>query len=351
MATTINKDLFDRLIRRQISVGRYAEKQAYEIIRLLNRSDKELLAKILERGEAQTFTARRLEALLKETRSMVDSTYRDLFDATKTEMAAFAPHAAEFAGATLATQLPVSWSPVAISEEQLLAIVDKTPISIGKDKKLLLEEVFSSMAANKEEMIRGALRLGMVQGESVPDMVKRLKGTRAAQYQDGLLEGSRRSMANIVRSVVQHTNNTAVQATFAKNKDVVKGWLYVASLDSRTCSVCFSQSGKTFPLGEGPLPIRHISCRCFQAPEIATWKELGFDDLPEFGDFQRASKDGPVDANISFNDWLKGQDNKTQTELLGPARARLFADGKTKLDKFTDSSGELYTLAELKARM
>lgn len=351
MATTINKDLFDRLIRRQIAVGRYAEKQTYEIIRLLNRADKELLAKIMERGEAQTFTARRLEALLKEIRAMVDKSYRELFDATKAEMATFAPHAAEFAGATLATQLPVSWSPVAISDEQLLAIIDTTPISIGKDKKLLLEEVFSSMAANKEEMIRGALRLGMVQGESIDQMVRRLKGTKAAQHQDGLLEGSRRSMANMVRSVVQHTNNVAVQLVYSKNKDVLKGWLYVATLDSRTCPVCFSQSGKTFPFGEGPLPIRHVSCRCFQAPDIKSWKELGFDDLPEFGDFQRASKDGPVDANISFDSWLRGQDSKTQVELLGPARARLFADGRMRLDKFTDASGELYTLAELKAQM
>lgn len=717
MAKKIDKDLFDRMVNRQIAVGRYAERQAYEIIKLLNRADKELLAKIMDRGESDSFTGRRLEALLKETRSIVDKSYRELFDATKAEMEQFAPHAAEFAADTLSMSLPAAWSPVSISDEQLVAIVDKTPISIGKDKKLLLEEVFSSMASGKEEMIRGALRLGMVQGETVDQMVRRLKGTRAAQYQDGLLEGSRRSMANMVRSVVQHTNNVAVQSTYAKNSDVLNGWLYIATLDSRTCPVCFSQSGKEFPLGEGPLPIRHVSClpgdslvtpvgkvlavskrwfdgdmvvfktasgktfsstpnhpvltpggwvaagllnvgghvirhngvefasfiidgndknvpsriediaeaflnrrevmsepvktttkdfhgdgsgskiaiigadrelrfsgyppigkhshkvkfisrddfasgpcpiqklsvrslpslvefmgstgesfslfwrsvlhssqlllasvskryavfhekllkiragaltkllcdtayadpsvinlngpghvnnrcrvaiesgpddvignfqadsfliypifgsevvnacaegvltdngvivdkpafwkgkessffepgryyenadavlacnlldggagqvfvdeivdieistfsghvynlqtesncyisdgivthncRCFQAPAIKSWSDLGF-DLPEFGKFDRAAKGGPVDADISFNDWLKDQDSKTQVELLGPARARLFADGKMHLDKFTDSSGSLYTLAELKARM
>lgn len=350
MAKKIDKDLFDRLVNRQIAVGRYAERQAYEIIKLLNRADKELLDKIIDRGESDSFTGRRLEALLKEIRSMVDKSYRELFEATKAEMEQFAPHAGEFAAATLSMSLPAAWSPVAISDEQLVAIVDKTPISIGKDKKLLLEEVFSSMASGKEEMIRGALRLGMVQGEDVQTMVRRLKGTRSAQYQDGLLEGSRRSMANMVRSVVQHTNNVAVQSVYAKNSDVLNGWLYVATLDSRTCPVCFSQSGKEFPLGEGPLPIRHISCRCFQAPAIKSWAELGF-DLPEFGKFDRAAKGGPVDADISFNDWLKDQDNATQVELLGPARARLFAGGKMHLDKFTDSSGSLYTLAELKARM
>lgn len=349
MAKKIDKNLFDRLVNRQIAVGRYAERQVYEIIKLLNRADKELLAKIIDRGESDSFSGRRLEALLKETRSMVDKSYREIFDATKDEMSQFAPHAGEFAAATLSMSLPAAWSPVSISDEQLVAIVDKTPISIGKDKKLLLEEVFSSMAAGKEEMIRGALRLGMVQGEDVQTMVRRLKGTRAAQYQDGLLEGSRRSMANMVRSVVQHTNNVAAQALYAKNSDVLNGMIDVATLDSRTCMECAKKSGMKIAFGE-PGPIWHISCRCFTAPDIKSWAELGF-DLPEFGKFERAAKGGPVDADISFNDWLKDQDSKTQVELLGPARARLFADGKMHLDKFTDASGELYTLKELKSRM
>jgi hypothetical protein len=347
---TIDKDLFDRLIHRQIAVGRYGERVVRDIIGLLNASDKELLAKIAARGEDGKFTTARFNALLKEIKSMVGQSYQQLGDGLQKEMGQFAPHAAEFAGATLDGQLPGSWSPVAISDEQLAAIVDKAPISIGPDKKLLLEETFSSMAAHKEEAIRGAIRLGMVQGEGIDQMVRRLKGTKAAQYQDGILEGSRKSMAAITRSIVQHTNNQAVQSVYAKNSDVLNGWLYVATLDSRTCSVCFSESGKTFPLGTGPLPIRHISCRCFQAPAIKTWKELGI-DLPEFSDdWQRASKDGPVDANISFNDWLKGQDSKTQVELLGKTRAQMFAEGKLTLDKFTDSSGKLLTLDQLKAK-
>lgn len=64
MAKKIDKDLFDRLVHRQIAVGRYAERQAYEIIKLLNRADKELLDKIIDRGESDSFTGRRLEAPL-----------------------------------------------------------------------------------------------------------------------------------------------------------------------------------------------------------------------------------------------------------------------------------------------
>lgn len=348
MAKKIDKNLFDRLVNRQIAVGRYAERQAYEVIKLLNRADKELLAKIIDRGESDSFTGRRLEALLKEIRSMVDKSYRELFDATKAEMEQFAPHAAEFAAATLSMSLPAAWSPVAISDEQLVAIIDKTPISIGKDKKLLLEEVFSSMASGKEEMIRGALRLGMVQGETVDQMVRRLKGTRAAQYRDGLLEGSRRSMAAIVRTTTAHVNNVATQAIYAKNKDVIKGWIWCSTLDSRVCFSCAARSGKRYDLDETNIPPLHLQCRCVQLPEIKTWGELGFDNLPEFGKFDRASKDGPVDSEISFGGWLKTQSKDVQIEMLGPARQRMFSAGELKIDKLVDSSGKTYTLDELK---
>lgn len=351
MATKIQRSLFDFLVKRQINVARYGEKKVRDALSLLNSADREILAKISEHGDRKSFTGKRLERLLKEVGKMVDATYAELYGAVRVEIKEFAEHAEEVAGAALATQLPVKWSPVSLSKEQLLAIVDDTPIAIGPNKRLLLEEIFTSMAAGKEEAIRGALRLGMVQGETVDEMVRRLRGTRAEQYRDGVLEGSRRSVAGVVRSVIQATNNNAVQAVYRKNSDVLNGWVYIATLDSRTCSVCFSKSGKSWPLGEGPLPILHVNCRCFQAPDIKTWEELGFDGLPEFPAFQRASKDGPVDADISFHDWLSGQDHKTQVELLGPARARMFADGKMKLDKFTDASGELYTLAELKARM
>jgi len=71
------------------------------------------------------------------------------------------------------------------------------------------------------------------------------------------------------------------------------------------------------------------------------------DELPPG---MRASKDGPIKSDISFNDWLKTQDKSTQVELLGKTRQQLFTEGGLKLDKFTDASGKLYTLADLKDR-
>ena len=348
MAAEIDKTLFDAVIHNQIAQGRYADQQVRDILALMNRADKEILQKIAN-SKADTFTRWRLDALLAEVRRTTQDSYAEMQGALKEEMGAFAAHSAEVAGAMLATQMPVRWNPVGMTDTQLAAIIDTTPISIGPDKKLLLEEIFSKMAAGKEEDIRGALRLGMVQGETVDEMTRRLKGTKAAKYTDGILEGNRRDMAAIVRSVVVNTGNAATQAMYKENEEVVTGWIYVAVLDSKTCSVCWSESGKTFPLGSGPMPIRHVSCRCASVPALKTWKELGF-DMEELQPGMRASSSGLVKSDISFQDWVGTQDKKTQVELLGPARQKLFANGGLKLDRFTDNSGQLYTLKELKAK-
>ena len=345
--TTINKQLFDDLIKQQIGVGRYAGQQAADMVDLLKLADADITAKILKWGESPRYTPARLKALLAEIKLMIADVYGEASDTLRNEMAAFAEHAAEAAAATIAIEAPLAWKPFGISKEQLAAILDTTPIRIGVNQSLLFDEIFKGIAAGKEEKIRGAIRLSMVEGESVHQAVNRLVGTAANGFKDGVFHGSRRDLANITHTVIQHTNNRAVQALYQNNSEVLNGWIYMATLDSNTCSYCFSRSGKKYKLGEGQEPPLHVNCRCFAAPDVKTWRELGY-DKDELATSTRASSSGQVKSDISFNDWLKGESPKTQRELLGPVRAKMFAEGKLTLDKFTDNSGRLYTLEQLK---
>ncbi|OHD24402.1 MAG: hypothetical protein A2Y38_03190 [Spirochaetes bacterium GWB1_59_5] len=228
-------------------------------------------------------------------------------------------------------------------------MVDKTPITVGPDKKLLLEEIFSGLAAGKEEAIRGAVRLGIVEGETVDAIVRRLIGTRANRYTDGVLEKNRRGTAAIVRTIINHVSNGAAQATYAENGDLVKGWTFLSTLDFRTTLGCRGFSGQTFPVGQGPIPPLHVNCRSFAAPKVATWKELGV-DLEEMPPSVRASKNGPVNADISMDDWMRTQTPAEVKEMLGASRAKLFLEGHLDVKSFTDGKGVAYDLVELKNR-
>ena len=170
--TDIDKQLLDYSIHHQVNLGRYSGKVVRDILALLNDADKEIQAKILARGEDGTFTAARLKKLLAELREMTGEAYRQAHNELKTAMLDFAGTEAAATVSLLAAQVPVTFNIVQPTAEQLAAIVSKAPVTVGPDKKLLLEEIFDSLAKGKEEAIRGAIRLGMVEGETVPEMVR-----------------------------------------------------------------------------------------------------------------------------------------------------------------------------------
>lgn len=344
--TTINKQLFDDLISQHIDLGRYSSKQAADIVDLLKAAKGEILAQIAATSDNRVFTKTRLNKLLKEISATISDTYAEVGTQLHDELNLFVAHAAEVSAATLATQMPLEWSPYKLSKEQLAAIVSDTPITAGEGK-LLFGEIIKGYSDAMVRDITGVVRMGMVLGESAHKIASDTVGLLGEL---GTTDKHIRWAHNMTHTMVQSINNNAAQATMANNSEVLKGWTFISTFDSKTCSQCFSNSGKAFPLGQGPIPTLHVGCRCYQAPLVKSWKELGFDNVPEYPTGTRATSTGVVKADLSFNDWLKGQPRRTQDELLGPTRGKMFADGKIKLDKFTDASGKLLTLEQLKVR-
>lgn len=349
MATEIDAALFSKLIKNQINVGRYSEQQARDMVSLLNAADADIAAKLLKWGESQRYSPARLRAILAEIKVMVADVYGEAADTLKTEMVAFAEHAAEVAAATIATQMPLEWKPFGLSKQQLAAIISNEPIMVGAESKLLFGEIFQGLAGAHEKAIRGALRLSMAEGESIMDATTRLTGTMANSFKDGIFEKGRRDMGTIARTVINHVSNRAAQGTFAENSDVLNGWIFTSTLDGKTSITCRSLSGTKWKLGEGPIPPRHLNCRSFQTPDIKTFRQLGI-DRDEMPISTRASSGGQIRSDISMDEWMRSQSKSEVAEMLGPTRAKLFWDGKLKIEKFANERGVTYTLDQLKKR-
>jgi hypothetical protein len=66
----------------------------------------------------------------------------------------------------------------------------------------------------------------------------------------------------------------------------------------------------------------------------------------------RASMGGPVDSDMSYEEWLRGQPEETQIDILGPARHDLFKRGKiTALADLIHQNGRPLNLEQLKKKM
>lgn len=161
-------------------------------------------------------------------------------------------------------------------------------------------------------------------------LISSIRGTKALGYKDGILATSRRNAEAVARTSIQHVASTARMATWEKNSDIVVGYIWVSTLDSKTTVICRSLDKREFKMGQGPVPPVHINCRSAVAPKVDP--ALGLDFLDKGA--TRSAANGPVSADMSYYDWLKVQSPAFQKQALGATRAKLFQSGGLSADKF-----------------
>jgi SPP1 gp7 family putative phage head morphogenesis protein len=348
---SVNRDLQDRAIRHALAIQRYGSGAADRIVRLLNSADADLvdklaarLASIDDRGLDLGPTAtKRLRALLDELKALNAAIYTKAHDALAEELSDFAEAEADFQRKALIASVGADLGMTLPAPARLRAIATEVPME-GK----LLSAWTEGMEAGRIDRLSQAIRLGMVQGETTDQIVRRIRGTRAAGYADGVLDISRRSAKSITHTAVSHVSNVAAQHTWRENSHVVKGWQFLATFDSRTTITCAGLSGQVFPIGEGPIPPRHIRCRSVSVPVTRSYRELGV-DADEIPPHKRANMDGQIAGDTTFSKWLGDKGAATQDEILGKTRADLWRQGKLDLAQFIKADGTILTLDQLKS--
>jgi SPP1 gp7 family putative phage head morphogenesis protein len=313
------------------------------LITLLDKADFEIVAKLLARGATLegSFTSVRLEKLLEAIRVINRDAHNEAGRELRKELQAVAAYEASFQQRLISGAIPVVLDIVTPPVELLNATVTSRPFQ-GR----LLKEWVKELDESKYRRLRDAIRLGVVQGETVDQIVRRVRGTKALQYADGVMAVGRRGAEAMVRTAVAHTTSAARDELYQANKDIIGEEQWVATLDTRTCPHCMGLDGQKFALGKGTKTPAHIGCRCVRVPIVKGWRDLGF-DFDEIPASTRASMDGQVSATETYQTWLKKQPASVQDEALGPTRGALFRKGGVTVDRFTNRAGDELTLDQL----
>lgn len=171
-------------------------------------------------------------------------------------------------------------------------------------------------------------------------------GRRIARDLNKRLDRPRFELERLARTELQHAL-VGVQDEFANAYDeVIAGWTYVATLDSRTCPRCGALDGRFYRKGQKrpAIPI-HPNCRCFYAPEpVALDKIIPGARVVEPTMGQRTAlprgatalsrQRVKVPSRMTFGEWLRTQDAETRAMVVGSQeRARLFMAGEMSLKK------------------
>lgn len=341
----VNDDILDAMLRHEVGLRRYSTATLYKVIALLNRIDARLTAEILKRDPGSgPFTDRRLQLLLDAIHTLMTEAYNNVTGTFDDEAKALALYEAQYQGDMFSRLVPIKLDIVTPGSAQLYAAVHARPFQ-GR----LLRDWYKELSAGAFKRLRDAIRMGFVEGRTTDQIVRDIRGTRANKFRDGILETNRRGVEAMVRTALNHTATVARGEVYKQNSSVIKGVKWVSTLDGRTSAVCRARDGQVYDVDKGPRPPAHINCRSTTVPILKSWRDLGInkDEIP-IG--TRASMNGQVPGELTYQDWLKRQPQAFQDEVLGSTKAKLFRDGKLPLDRFVDRSGHEYTLDELRRR-
>ena len=214
------------------------------------------------------------------------------------DLAAIVQAAGEREAAVIGSQLPAGQRDriaTVVGTDQLDAIVTRTTERITAATYPLSSDAYAVL---RRELVRG-LAAGRNPRVTAARVVKRAEG--------GFNGGLARALT-IARTETLDAYRTAARAAHTANRDVLRGWVWLCALSSRTCPACLGMNGTEHELTE-PGPLGHQNCRCTRVPLIKTWRDLGIDlDEPA----------GP--AVPDSREWFAAQPTKVQQQILGTAR-------------------------------
>jgi SPP1 gp7 family putative phage head morphogenesis protein len=338
--------LIDSTVRHAVYLERLKSGEANQMVSFLQEVDREIRKKLLFRSELAAYKRDKLNRLLKEIDSLLTGLYAKQTAGLLGSLKELAEYEAGFESRNLnAVVAGVTFSVPSISTVWAAATLD--PMSVrGSQGGKLLDPFIKDWARSEVEAVKNRIRQGAFEGQTNAEIVRSIRGTKALRYKDGLLDTTRRHAEAIVRTAVQHVASTARKQTWDRNADLVTGYRWVSTLDSRTTTQCRSLDGQIFEVGDGPMPPIHIGCRSTTVAEL----DDGLDFLEKGA--SRSSENGYVDADLTYYQWLKRQPAAFQNSAIGPTRGKLLRNGGINAERFAqlqlDRNFQPLTLNEMR---
>ena len=383
--------------RQAIDLNRYSNHVALNVMRAYNDIVIDALQKLDDVGSLNPREAQRLNALLAQVRESLETWAGDSSVYAVQELNGLTRLQADFISGQIKDVVKPSLADTIRSVEitpdfaRSVVLADPTDISAavlqpsleqqirgqapglvtldaGKGAALVLPNGktlgtgFRQLAEASADKFRVTVQNGMLTGENMRDMVKRLRGNLrladTANIGATIAKGGELTtladsqIRALIRTSVTQMTNTVNQQMYIANQDVIDSYRYRAVLDLQTTPICQSLDGKVFKFGKGPQPPQHFGCRSTIVFITKTEAEGDFRERT-----QRAALGGLVPSDMTYPQWIAKQSAADQEKALGgKGKARLFRsllkqDSPEKaLGKFVSKDGSELTLKQLQAK-
>lgn len=356
-----NEVIADLFTRHAIDLLRLEAGERRTIRRLLQRLEADLVAAVARvdpTGVArETYRQRRLQQILEQVRDTIRASYRQANTVLRGELMELADIEAEFVARAINQGVQFEIATASFTREQVRGLVDGVLVQGAP-----VSDWWGRQAGDTLQRFTDEMRLGISQGQTSAQLMRRIRGgTENGEPISGFMEISRRNADSLVRSATRAAAERSRDAVYEANEDILAAVVWDSTLDGRTTVQCAARDqlrytvtdkrpiGHDIPWGPGPGNL-HWGCRSSSRPETKSWRELGI-DLDDLPPGTRASMDGQVAADTTFEAWLSRRSKVEQDAALGAGRADLWRSGAITFRQLLDANGRELTLEELRARV
>lgn len=333
----LSQQLIEQTTRHQLYIERLKAGEVNQFTAFLQQMDQELRERLASKVLTE-FSRARLEQLLAQIEKALARIFEDYYDLLAGHLLELAEYEAEFEAKSL-NQVLIGLEAAVPAMARVRSAINTQPLSVrGPDGGKLLDTFIKDWTSKEIKRVSGAIRMGYVEGQATAQIIRTIRGTKTNKYSDGILAIVDRDAKAIVRTAVQHVANNARAQTWAANDDIVIGYRWVSTLDSRTTPQCraLGQKAEVYQLGKGPVPPIHIACRSTTVAVLSS----KYDFLDKGATRFARGPNGVewVDADEGDYDWLKRQPMDYVASAIGPTRAKLLLSGGLSAERFAELS-------------
>ena len=332
---SINDDILSRELKQRALLSLYEKKLDTDLTKVMSSHKKRLVNSAIKNGNKSVNALNR--ALTLETRK----TYRKIYRNGITELKALAGTSSKFHNNTL---------------KQSLGKVYRSKVYTGlKVNDLIINsagtysEQIASISLSQQRKIKDVVRKGMIDNLAVNKIAKNVGSS---------IDLPTAQLKTLSRTAITETSSNISNASYKLNEDVIDGYQYVATLDSRTSLICSRLDGKVFRLDSktGVRPPQHFNCRSTTVPIVKSYNDIKNTSssriskrrLSRLNTSKRAAFNGQVPGKMNFEEFLRQQDLEFKLAVLGnKRRVDIFDLGKLKFTQFSTKNGQLISVSRL----
>lgn len=378
MPASINSIIADRIRAKAFDLLKVANYNRNKVFKILKKLQQELFQELviseIDDSGMTAYQRNKLNGLFANVTKTVESRYRDIDEMMDYELTELSEFEAKTTVNVINKELKFRLANNTITRIQAETIASETLIEGAPSR-----EWWSRQSTDVTKSFKDMVRQSVLRGETLAQMaanitgkkingeivggIKGIPGTKAEPGE--FLTKARRNAEALVSSSVMAISNETRSKLYEGNSDIIKGTQQLSTLDNRTTPICMAYSGACWDLDKNPINgtkleynggvPRHWRCRSVEVPIIKSFEEItGVEGAEEIPESTRASMDGQVPGDMSFDEWLKEKDEKDQgfaENMMGVNKARLWREGAITLQDLVNDRGTEKTLKEIEEEL